>query len=341
MAQATDPGADGANPAPPLLRLRGVSVTFKTSKGLSPVVRGLDLDIRAGETVALVGESGCGKSVTALSILRLLPPAHASIGGSILFEGRELLSLPLKDMQDVRGDAISMVFQEPMTSLNPVMTIGEHLVETIRQHRRVSRAEALRQGIELLKAVRMPDPERRMAEYPHRLSGGQRQRVMIAMAIACRPKLLLADEPTTALDVTVQAQILALLRQLQQDFGIAILLITHDLRVVADFADRVVVMYAGRKVEDTVAGRLFGAPQHPYTQGLLAATPRGMRDTAGGRRRLREIAGTVPDPMAPPPGCPFQPRCSRAIEQCGRELPLLGPADGDGLVACFRPGAAP
>ena len=285
-------------------------------------VDGVTLSVRPGEMLGLVGESGCGKTVTALSILRLVPdPPGRIVGGTISFEGRDLVRLPEEEIRKIRGCAISMIFQEPMTSLNPVFTVGEQVAEGIRQHQKVSRREAWDQAVEVLKRVKIPDPARRAREYPHQLSGGMRQRVMIAIALALRPKLLIADEPTTALDVTIQAQILELLLGLQEEMKMAVMLITHDLGVIAETADRVVVMYAGRVVEEASVKELFDNPLHPYTQGLMESLPR--LETGKARRRLRAIPGLVPNLLELPTGCKFAPRCPKVVEQCWPTEPEL------------------
>jgi peptide/nickel transport system ATP-binding protein len=320
---------------PALLEVRDLRVQFATPQGPVTVVDRVSFDLEAGRTLAVVGESGCGKSVTALSLLRILPePPMRIAGGIVCLDGRDLLSLSEEEMLCVRGDEIAMIFQEPMTSLNPVLTIGDQIVEALRVHRTLSRREARAQAAALLARVRIPDAAERLREYPHRLSGGMRQRVMIAMALACRPKVLIADEPTTALDVTIQAQILMLLRQLQTELGMAILLISHNLGMVASVADRVAVMYAGRIVEEAPVGELFDGPLHPYTEGLLGATP---RLNAGGAPpdRLVDIPGIVPPLDALPPGCAFAPRCPKAMDICRAERPALTPAGFDRRVACF------
>jgi peptide/nickel transport system ATP-binding protein len=321
-----------------LLEVQDLQTHFATDGGVLRAVQGLSLHIEAGETLAVVGESGCGKSVTSLSILRLLPQPPARIAGRIAFDGRDLLSLSEAQMRRLRGNEISMVFQEPMTSLNPVLSIGRQIGETLRLHQGLSAAAALAQAVELLALVGIPNPQQRVREYPHQLSGGQRQRVMIAMALACKPKLLIADEPTTALDVTIQAQILDLLRDLQTRLGTAIMLITHDLGVVAQMAQRVVVMYAGRKVEEASVGALFAAPLHPYTRGLLGAVP---RLGAGRGGRLAEIPGQVPSLRAPIVGCAFAGRCPQASEVCRRVEPALIAGQPAHWVACHHAAAAP
>jgi oligopeptide/dipeptide ABC transporter ATP-binding protein len=316
----------------PLLEVRDLQTHFFTRAGLAKAVDGVSFDIAAGETLALVGESGCGKSVTAFSILRLIadPPGRI-VGGSIRFEGRDLLALSGAQMRAVRGNRIAMIFQEPMTALNPVFTIGDQIVEAVLQHRAMDRKAAWRRTVELLERVRIPDASRRANEYPHRLSGGLRQRAMIAMALACEPKLLIADEPTTALDVTIQAQILDLIGELKRETGMGVLLITHDLGVVAQHAQRVAVMYAGRIVEQAPIVELFESPRHPYARGLLASIPKG----GAASDRLTEIPGMVPALNAMPRGCAFQPRCPLAFERCDRERPELSPVLEHRRVACF------
>jgi peptide/nickel transport system ATP-binding protein len=319
----------------PLLEVEGLKTWFYTRDGVVRAVDGVSFDVQPGETVAMVGESGCGKSVTSLSILRLIAsPPGRTIAGRITFEGRDLLALPEEEMRKVRGNEISMIFQEPMTSLNPVLTIGRQIAETLTVHRGLSRGDAMARAVEMLKLVNIPEPESRTDQYPHQLSGGMRQRVMIAMALACGPKLLIADEPTTALDVTIQAQILDLMRALKARTGAAILLITHDLGVVAEMAQRVFVMYAGRKVEEAPVADLFARPRHPYTRGLLASIPR--LGAAAARKRLAEIPGVVPSLREAIPGCVFAPRCAYATERCRREYPPLErKADGH-FVACWE-----
>jgi oligopeptide/dipeptide ABC transporter ATP-binding protein len=303
-----------------LLEVRDLRTHFTTDDGEFPAVDGIGFSVDAGRTLAIVGESGCGKSVTSLSIMGLVPNPPGRIhGGSIRFEGRELVGAPEREMQDLRGNGMAMIFQEPMSSLNPVFTIGEQIVEGLMRHRRLTRAEAEERAIAMLRKVRIPAPEQRFHEHPHKLSGGMRQRAMIAMALACEPRLLIADEPTTALDVTIQAQILALMRELQQETGTAIILITHDLGVVAEVADEVVVMYAGRIVEQAPVRALFEAPQHPYTVGLLGSIPR----LDGERDRLSSIEGQVPSPLRRPSGCSFADRCPFADALCRAAVPEL------------------
>ena len=303
-----------------LLEVRDLRTHFMTDDGEFPAVDGIGFSVSAGHTLAIVGESGCGKSVTSLSIMGLVPSPPGRIhGGSIRFEGRELVGAPEREMQDLRGNGMAMIFQEPMSSLNPVFTIGEQIVEGLMRHRRITRAEARERAIAMLRKVRIPAAEQRFHEHPHKLSGGMRQRAMIAMALACEPRLLIADEPTTALDVTIQAQILSLMRELQQETGTAIILITHDLGVVAEVADEVVVMYAGRIVEQAPVQALFDTPQHPYTIGLLGSIPR----LDGERDRLASIEGQVPSPLRRPSGCSFADRCPFADAQCRAAVPAL------------------
>ena len=314
----------------PLLDVRDLVIQF----GDTVAVQGLDLTIRRGETLALVGESGCGKSATALALLRLLPPAGRVGQGSIRFEGRDILKLTERDMRRLRGGAISMIFQEPMTSLNPVLTIGQQIVEAIREHESLSYRAARTRAIELLELVRIPSARRRFDEYPHSLSGGMRQRVMIAIAVACQPRLLIADEPTTALDVTIQAQVLELLDTLRRDLAMGLLLITHDLGVVADWADRVVVMYAGRKCEEAPVDALFKAPLHPYTRGLIGCSPKVSSSLHFRDGRLPEIAGNVTS-AAGEIGCPFAPRCHSVRDACRLDRPDPIPVGyQDHLLAC-------
>jgi peptide/nickel transport system ATP-binding protein len=328
-----------------VLETRHLGVRFATNRGPVYAVEDVSIALRAGDITAVVGESGCGKSMLAMSILGLAG-ANATISGSILFEGQDLRALPEARMRRLRGKAIGIVFQEPVTSLNPLLTVGFQVAEVLRRHEGLGRSEARRQTIELFRQVGIASPERRVDSYPHQLSGGMAQRVMIAMAIACHPRLLIADEPTTALDVTIQAGILRLLLELRQRFGMTIMLITHDLGVVADIADRVVVMYAGRAVENAPVGDLFAQPQHPYTVGLLGAIRRpGSALAAQAPRRLQEIPGTVPTRHAPARHCLFADRCPRSAERCLIELPLLEPAaecalGHDHTVACFYPGGA-
>jgi peptide/nickel transport system ATP-binding protein len=320
-----------------VLDVKNLRTVFFTNSGLFKAVDDLSFSVGRGETLAIVGESGCGKSVTALSIMRLVPdPPGRVVGGSILLEGNDLLSLDEEGMRAIRGSRISMVFQEPMTSLNPVMRIGDQITETIRLHRTVDAKEAWAQAVKMLRLVRIPEPERRAKEYPHQLSGGMRQRAMIAMALACRPALLIADEPTTALDVTIQAQILALMLDLQKEFGMGLVLITHDLGVVAQTAQRVIVMYAGKKVEEATVERLFEDPRHPYTRGLMASIPAVPSADTSDQARLVEIPGTVPSLTRLPAGCAFAPRCQFAIPRCHEEYPPMQDVSPDHVAACWR-----
>jgi peptide/nickel transport system ATP-binding protein len=328
----------------PLLQVEDLKTHFFTRDGVVRAVDGVSFTIRPGETLALVGESGCGKSVTSLSVMRLIASPGRVVSGAIRFDGRDLLALSEPEMRKVRGNDISMVFQEPMTSLNPVLTVGGQIAETLVLHRGLGRAAAAARAIEMLRLVNIPEPARRAAEYPHQMSGGMRQRVMIAMALACDPKLLIADEPTTALDVTIQAQILDLMRALQAKTGAAILLITHDLGVVAEMAQRVVVMYAGRKVEEAPVLELFARPRHPYTRGLMSSMPR-LGSAHGARKRLQEIPGVVPSLREPIAGCAFATRCPYAVERCRTETPALETKAEGHAVACWEadrlpPGAA-
>jgi peptide/nickel transport system ATP-binding protein len=326
-----------------LLDVDELTTHFFTRDGVVRAVDGVSFYVMRGEVLAIVGESGCGKSVTSLSIMRLIasPPGRI-VRGRVLFEGRDLLELPEPEMRKIRGNAISMIFQEPMTSLNPVLTIGRQIAEALVLHRGMSSGEALARSIELLKEVRIPAPERRVTQYPHQLSGGMRQRVMIAMALACKPRLLIADEPTTALDVTIQAQILDLMRELKQKTGAAIVLITHDLGVVAEMAERVVVMYAGRKVEEASVADLFARPRHPYTRGLLDSIPKlgAVEDanvrSSSRRKRLAEIAGTVPSLSEPIVGCAFAPRCGFTTARCRIEPPPLEEKAAAHFAACWE-----
>jgi len=324
-----------------LLEIRGLTTSYTTDSGTFNAVDGVSLALEEGRTLGLVGESGCGKTVTALSIMGLVAHPGRVAGGEILFGGEDLARASGKRMRSIRGDRIAMIFQEPMTSLNPAFTIGDQIVEGILRHRDVGRAAAKRQAIEMLERVHMPSPARRFDEHPHKLSGGMRQRAMIAMALACRPRLLIADEPTTALDVTIQAQILELMRQLRDETGTAIILITHDLGVVAELAQDVAVMYSGRIVEKAPVRELFAKPQHPYTVGLLGSIPRLDREQS----RLAAIEGQVPDPQAAPAGCRFAPRCPWMTDRCRAEPPLEA-VEGGQLARCWyapledRPGGA-
>ena len=323
-----------------LLEVEDLGTWFYTRQGIVKAVDGVDFAVASGETLAIVGESGCGKSMTALSLMRLIPePPGRIVSGAVRLAGRDLLKLSEEEMRGVRGNEISMIFQEPMTSLNPVMTIGKQIAEALILHRDMDRKQALKRAIEMLDLVRIPEPGQRAKEYPHQLSGGMRQRAMIAMALACNPKVLIADEPTTALDVTIQAQILELIVELQREFGAAVILITHDLGVVAETARRVIVMYAGRKVEEAEVGELFGRPMHPYTVGLLASIPRldlmrGEVERVG--QRLQEIPGIVPPLFDLPDGCAFAPRCERADDLCRRERPSYQEKRPGHWAACWH-----
>jgi peptide/nickel transport system ATP-binding protein len=320
-----------------VLDVKGLQTVFFTNSGLFRAVDDISFTVRRGETLAIVGESGCGKSVTALSIMRLVPdPPGRIVGGSVTLEGSDLLALDEAAMRGIRGNRISMIFQEPMTSLNPVMRIGDQITEAVRLHRTISRQDAWKQAVEMLRLVRIPEPARRALEYPHQLSGGMRQRAMIAMALACRPALLIADEPTTALDVTIQAQILALVLDLQKELGMGLILITHDLGVVAQTAQRVIVMYAGRKVEEADVADLFAHPKHPYTRGLMASIPAVPASGSNENARLTEIPGMVPSLANLPPGCAFAPRCGLAVARCHAESPPLQSWDPNHLAACWR-----
>ena len=317
-----------------LLEVKGLRTEFRSGGSSFAAVDGISFSLAPGETLGIVGESGCGKSVTSLSIMRLVPnPPGRITAGEIKLEGRNLLDLPESDMRAVRGDDIAMIFQEPMTSLNPVQTVGDQIIEAVQLHRSLGAAGARARALEMLQLVKIPSPETRLDEYPHQLSGGMRQRVMIAMALACDPKLLIADEPTTALDVTIQAQILDLLRDLRERTGTAIMLITHDLGVVAELAHRVIVMYAGRIVEEAPVDLLFADPQHPYTLGLLGSIPRLGSD---GDERLTAIEGVVPNPYALPPGCRFSPRCPLADTRCRAEQPTLREIAPGHRAACWK-----
>ena len=317
-----------------LLEIRGLQTEFVTDDGVVRAVDGVDLAIDRGETVGVVGESGCGKTVTALSVLKLIPmPPGRIAGGQILWRGRDLVPLRPQDMQDIRSKEIAIIFQEPMTSLNPVYTIGDQISEVIRLHEGVGRRAARDRAVDMLRLVHIPNPERRVCDYPHQFSGGMRQRVIIAMALSCSPALLIADEPTTALDVTIQAQILELLAEIKSRLGMAIMLITHAMGVVAETAQRVAVMYAGKVVEEAPVEQLFAQPSHPYTQGLIRSIPR-IDAAATRRRRLESIAGMVPSPLDPLPGCRFAPRCPFARADCIEAVPPLREIAPGHKVAC-------
>ena len=325
----------------PILQIKDLRTFFDTRDGTVRAVNGVSLELYAGETLCIVGESGCGKSVTAMTILGLLPKPPARIeSGEILFQGTDLLKLKEEEMRAIRGNDISMIFQEPMTSLNPVLTIGRQISEVISLHQGVSDRVARDRAVEILDRVRVPDAHQRANEYPHQLSGGMRQRAMIAMALSCNPKILIADEPSTALDVTIQAQILDLMRELRDDFGTSIILITHDLGVVAEMGERVLVMYAGGKVEEASVEELFHYPLHPYSEGLMTSIPRLNESLArdGDRVRLQEIPGMVPSLIEEIPGCLFAPRCSYASEQCEAESPQLAEHRKHHYAACWESG---
>jgi peptide/nickel transport system ATP-binding protein len=321
-----------ASPTPPLLEVDELRTYFDTLSGTVRSVDGLSYTVEAGRTLGVVGESGCGKSVTALSIMRLIPrPPGRFAGGAIRYRGTDLLQLSEREMREIRGNRISMIFQEPMTSLNPVLTVGRQIAETVQLHQRASAKQALERAVEMLRIVQIPEPQRRVSEYPHQLSGGMRQRVMIALALACNPELLIADEPTTALDVTIQAQILDLLKHLQKELGMGVVMITHDLGVVAESCDRVVVMYAGRKVEEADVVDLFERPLHPYTRALMLSMPAMNTKSA----RLAEIPGMVPAPHELGVGCAFAARCPYAQARCRAETPRLIQQGSGHVVACF------
>jgi len=320
----------------PVLAIRGLTTVFKTDLGQVNAVDGLDLDVRAGTTLGIVGESGCGKSTVGLSIMKLIPDPPGKIAlGKILFEGEDLTRLSNKEMRRIRGNKISMIFQEPMTAINPVQPVGEIIAEVIRTHQKVSRRFAREKSIEALDKVRIPSPDIRINDYPHEMSGGMRQRVMIALAICCDPTLIIADEPTTALDVTIQAQILALLDRIKKDLGTSIILITHDLGVIAENTEQVVVMYAGRLVEYADTFALFDNPLHPYTQGLMLSVPRLGVNTEK-KSRLNVIPGMVPNLLSLPPGCRFAERCTHAMDVCRRSEPEISIRDENHLVRCWR-----
>ncbi|MBO0720892.1 MAG: ABC transporter ATP-binding protein [Blastocatellia bacterium] len=323
-----------------LLEVRNLKTYFPTRRGPARAVDGVSFTLERGETLSLVGESGCGKSVTALSLMRLVSPPGLIVEGEVIFAGRDLLKFDEDEMRSVRGDEIAMIFQDPLTSLNPVYTVGEQIAEAIRLHRGVSRREAWNQAIEGMRDVAIPAPELRAKNYPHELSGGMRQRIMIAMALACDPQLVIADEPTTALDVTIQAQILDLLAGLREKRNLALLLITHDLGVVAETSDRVAVMYAGKIIEQCPVRELFAFPRHPYTEGLLLSVPQldKMPDEKNGgkKRRLRTIEGVVPNPIDPPPGCRFAPRCEHAREKCREGEISLNRISAEHFSRCIR-----
>lgn len=316
-----------------LVQVSKLKTHFFTEDGIVPAIDGIDFEIREGETLAIVGESGSGKSVTSLSLMRLIPsPPGKIIDGDITFKGESLLQKTEAEMRNIRGNKISMIFQEPLTSLNPVFRVGEQIAETLILHQNMNKQEALTEAVELLKLVGIPEPERRIKQYPHELSGGMRQRIMIAMALACKPELLIADEPTTALDVTIQSQILQLMKQLKKSTNMSIVLITHDLGVVAEMADRVIVMYAGQVVEQGDVFTIFESPKHPYTEGLLKSMP-GYEQRTG---QLFAIDGVVPNPLHLPPGCRFAPRCKYAVDLCRSDVPQVINTNDEELVRCWK-----
>ncbi|MCH2394506.1 ABC transporter ATP-binding protein [Oceanibaculum sp.] len=326
----TEPAAGGDA----LLRIRGLKTHFKTDDGWVRAVDGVDLTLNRGETLGVVGESGCGKTVTAMSVLKLIPmPPAKIVEGEILWRGRDIVKLDADEMRDIRAKEIAIVFQEPMTSLNPVYTVGEQIAEVVRLHENLSRRDAMDRAVEMLRLVNIPTPERRVRDYPHQFSGGMRQRVMIAMALSCNPQLLIADEPTTALDVTIQAQILDLLAEMKERLGMAVMLITHAMGVVAEVTERVVVMYAGKVVEEAPVERIFANPLHPYTQGLIRSIPR-IDLAAVKKTRLEAIGGSVPSLLNPPPGCRFAARCKQARPDCTAEIPPLREIEPGHKVAC-------
>ena len=318
-----------------ILNVRDLHTSFHTQRGVIKAVNGVDFSIRRGETVGLVGESGCGKSVTALSIIRLIEPPGRIARGKVIFENRDLLELSEPEMRRIRGNRISIIFQEPLTSLNPVHRVGDQISECIRLHQTLSKRKALDSTIEMLRKVGIPDPENRLQDYPHQMSGGMRQRVMIAMALSCNPEMIIADEPTTALDVTIQAQILDLMNKLKEEIGLSILLITHDLGVVAEMAQSVMVMYAGRIVEYAKVLDLFDEPKHPYTLGLIDSIPK-MDEPVRADKMLQAIPGVVPSLLELPEGCSFQRRCARRFDLCGQREPLLFEVESDHFVRCWH-----
>lgn len=321
---------------PHLLDVENLKTHFHTFEGVARAVEGVSFHVDKSDLLGIVGESGCGKSVTAQTIMRLIPcPPGRIADGRILFDGQDIATLPISQMRDIRGNRIAMIFQEPMTSLNPVYTIGEQIAEMFMLHRRLSRKESWQRAIDMLSRVQIPAPEKRAGEYPHQLSGGMRQRAMIAMALSCDPEILIADEPTTALDVTVQAQILDLMIQLQQDYETAVIMITHDLGVIAELTKRVVVMYAGRVVEEAAVEDIFNSPLHPYTQGLLKSIPKLGERARGGRDQLSEIKGMVPGLLNLPAGCAFHPRCDRVMDVCKTNVPRLREQSTGHQVRCW------
>ena len=320
-----------------LLQVKGLSVDFSTRNGNVRVLNQLNLHLLRGEALGIVGESGCGKSMTALSIMRLIPVPPGNIStGQILLNGTDVLQLTEREMEDIRGNEISMIFQEPMTSLNPVFTIGTQVSENIRRHQSTNAAQAKEKTLQMLEAVGIPAPKLRISQYPHELSGGMRQRIMIAMALSCQPSVLIADEPTTALDVTIQAQIFELLRHIQEEMGTSVILITHDMSVIAEFADRVAVMYAGRKIEEGLVRDIIDNPRHPYTQGLIDCVPTLKKDPGPERIELNEIPGVVPSMAHLRAGCSFAPRCHKVIDRCYQEAPPEVPVGENHCVSCWR-----
>jgi peptide/nickel transport system ATP-binding protein len=322
-----------------ILEVRNLAVEFNTDRGRIRAIDNVNFDVQKGKTLGIVGESGSGKSVTALSVMRLIPsPPGEIVSGTVSFKGENLRDIPLENMRRIRGNKIAMIFQEPMTSLNPVFTVGNQIVEVLDLHQKeLSKGERINKAIDLLKLVGIPAPEKRIQEYPHQLSGGMRQRVMIAMSLACRPDVLIADEPTTALDVTIQAQILELMNKLQKEIGMGIIMITHDLGVVAETCDDVVVMYCGKIVERADVKTLFKHPQHPYTKGLIGSIPSFDSTTGESKDRLKTIEGMVPSLFDLPKGCSFQDRCEFASDRCRKEDPVLSVVSGDHMVSCFHP----
>jgi len=329
-------GKPGRREGEPVLSLENLRVQFRTPRGIVQAVDGVSYTVNHGETLGVVGESGCGKSVTAMSLLRLIPePPGRIVAGTAMFDGRDLLALPESEMRKIRGNSISMIFQEPMTSLNPLLTVGRQIGEPLEIHSGLSRRAALDRAVEMIRMVNIPEADAAIHKYPHQLSGGMRQRVMIAMALSCNPQVLIADEPTTALDVTIQAQVLELMRELQERLGTATILITHDMGVIAESTTRVVVMYAGRKVEEAWTEELFASPRHPYTRGLLGSIPR-IDEGDSSNARLNEIPGMVPMLVNPPAGCLFAPRCAFATDRCRRNVPPLEEKHAGHWAACWH-----
>ncbi len=316
-----------------LLSIQELQTFFETSRGTVKAVDGISLDVKKGEILGIVGESGCGKTVAALSILKLLSEPGRIVGGKIIYKGKDLLALEEKEMRKVRGKEIAMIFQEPMTSLNPVFTVGNQIAEAVKLHQKKSRKAAWQEAVRMLGVVAIPDPEKRVYDYPHQMSGGMRQRVMVAMALSCQPSLLIADEPTTALDVTIQEQILHLLKKLKEEFDLSILIITHDFGIVAEVVDRVAIMYAGKIVEKSPVKAIFKEPKHPYTQGLLDSIPGRLAEVP--KKRLKTIKGSVPELLNLPKGCTFAPRCPFVMERCWERFPETVTLEGDRQVSCY------